>query len=331
VNLPENLSGLSSGLSSDGRGAAALGGAKRFPLPLRSGDRLLAIAPSGCLRETAAFERGLAVWRSRGYQVDCIAGYDDRAGYLAGTDAHRRSCLLSAWRDPSVKGVLCVRGGYGGTRLLEGLAWRAADLAQPKWLVGFSDITSLLWSLAGSGVGGVHGPVLTTLAAEPIASQMRLFDLVEGRAIAPLLGTGWGNGAVSGWLLPANLTVATSLLGTAHQPDLTGAIVALEDVGEQPYRLDRMLTQWRMLGLFDQIRGVALGRFSQAEPPAGIPSWSVAEVLRDRLGDLGIPVVSDLPFGHDGENWALPCGAAVAIDGDAGQLTVLEMGTSSTV
>jgi muramoyltetrapeptide carboxypeptidase len=298
---------------------------KRFPPALQPGDRLTVIAPSGCLRETTAFEQGVAIWRSRGYDVVCPPELDDRHGYLAGTDADRRSRLRAAWRDPEVKGILCLRGGYGGTRLLEDFEWSEADRRSPKWLIGFSDITSLLWSLARVGVGTVHGAVLTTLAAEPDRSRQRLFDWVEGRAIAPLSGRmlvnpansanlANNNSAITGWLCPANLAVGTSLLGTRHQPDFTGAIVAFEDVGEAPYRLDRMLTQWRSMGAFAGVRGIALGRFSQAEVPAGYPSFSIEELMRDRLGDLGIPIVMDLPFGHDGENAALPCGAIATID-----------------
>ncbi|HAG85598.1 MAG TPA: LD-carboxypeptidase, partial [Cyanobacteria bacterium UBA12227] len=110
-----------------------------------------------------------------------------------------------------------------------------------KWLIGFSDITNLLWSLAQFGISGVHGPVLTTLANEPEWSLNRLFDCVEGRPVAPLTGIGWGGGKVSGRLLPANLTVATHLLGTPLQPPFKDLILALEDVTEAPYRIDRML------------------------------------------------------------------------------------------
>jgi muramoyltetrapeptide carboxypeptidase len=312
--------------------------AKRFPPALQPGDRLAVIAPSGCLRETASFERGVAIWRSRGYDVLCPEGLDDRHGYLAGTDADRRSRLRAAWRDPSVKGLLCLRGGYGGTRLLEDFAWSEGDQATPKWLIGFSDITSLLWSLARVNMGSVHGAVLTTLPDEPEWSQQRLFDLVEGREIAPLSGrvlvnpktekdtdkdTDKDDDSVTGWLCPANLAVGTSLLGTPHQPDFTGAIVAFEDVGEAPYRLDRLLTQWRSVGAFAGIRGIALGRFSQAEVPAGYPSFSVEALMRDRLGDLGVPILTDLPFGHDGENAALPCGAIATINTRSATLSLV--------
>ncbi|MGL5881039.1 MAG: LD-carboxypeptidase, partial [Xenococcaceae cyanobacterium] len=152
--------------------------------------------------------------------------------------------------------------------------------------------------------------------------RQRLFDWVEGRPLPPLQGTGWGGGVVTGVLLPANLTVATHLLGTSIQPDFDDVILALEDVTEAPYRIDRLLTQWRLSGAFTKVKGIALGRFSRCEPPANISSLTIEEVLCDRLSDLNLPIVSDLPFGHDGVNAALPVGISATLDADIGQLIV---------
>lgn len=299
------------------------------PPPLKPGDLLKVIAPSGALREMAAFEQGIEIWRSRGYQVKVSPTIGDTFGYLAGTDASRRQQLLDAWQDPGCRGILCARGGYGGMRILEDWTWMAGKGAQlcaptsfPKWLIGFSDITALLWSLCKEGISGVHAPVLTTLAGEPDWSRQRLFDWVEGRPLSPLQGKGWGGGVVTGVLLPANLTVATHLLGTSIQPNFDGVILALEDVTEAPYRIDRLLTQWRLSGAFTKVKGIALGRFSRCEPPPNISSLTIEEVLCDRLGDLNLPIVSDLPFGHDGCNAALPVGISATLDADKGQLTV---------
>jgi muramoyltetrapeptide carboxypeptidase len=291
-----------------------------LPPPLQPGDRLRMIAPSGALRELDALRKGVEIWRSRGYQVELSPGYDRRWGYLAGTDAERRSQLEAAWVDPDCRAILCARGGYGGARLLEDWDWPKID--RPKWLIGFSDITSLLWGLCREGISGVHAPLLTTLYAEPDWSTQRLFDWVEGRSLPSLQGVGWGGGQANGVLMPANLTVATHLLNTPAQPSLEGAILAFEDVTEAPYRIDRMLTQWRMSGAFAGVRGIALGRFSQCDPPPNIPSFTVEEVLRDRLSDLGIPIVSDLPFGHDGVNASLPVGVLAQVDGEAGTLSI---------
>ncbi len=301
----------------------------QIPPMLKPGALLYAIAPSGAVRDPAAFQPGLDLWRSRGYEVRLAEGWDDRYGYLAGTDAGRRQQFATALKDPNCDGILCIRGGWGAARLLEdwpmpmealGSNRTQTVLIKPKWLIGFSDVTSLLWGFACRGISGVHGPVLTTLGDEPQSSQARLFDWVERHEISPLQGQGWNGGSVTGLLLPANLTVATHLLNTAYQPDLKGVILALEDVGEAPYRLDRMLTQWRMSGALSQVAGIALGRFSSCEPPEGYPSLSIEEMLRDRLMDLNIPIVADLPFGHEGENAALPVGVEVRLDGGRGNL-----------
>ncbi|MBD1927779.1 LD-carboxypeptidase [Trichocoleus sp. FACHB-90] len=305
----------------------------QLPPALQPGDLLRVIAPSGAMREVEAFEKGVEIWRSRGYQVKVDDNVSDRYGYLAGTDENRRRQLQKAWHDPECKGILCARGGYGSARLLEDWTWQARDkqipipnpqspIPNPKWLIGFSDVTGLLWSLSKEGIAGVHGPLLTTIAAEPEWSKQRLFDLVEGRSVEPLKGTGWGGGKVSGILLPANLTVATHFLNTPIQPELDGVILALEDVTEVPYRIDRLLTQWRLSGAFKKVRGIALGRFSRCEAPPNIPSLTIEEVLRDRLSLLNIPIVSDLPFGHDGCNAALPIGILGLLDADEGILSL---------
>ncbi|MGC1308006.1 MAG: LD-carboxypeptidase [Phormidesmis sp.] len=297
------------------------------PPLLKPGDLLYVIAPSGGLQSSEKFQAGMAVWQQRGYHLHLCDGYDDCWGYLAGKDERRRQQLLSALSNPECKGILCARGGYGGTRLLEGWTWpKMTDAAYvPKWLIGFSDITSLLWSLSKQGVSGVHGPVLTTLADEPARSIARLFDWVEKRQIAPLTGRGWAGrgGTAEGVLLPGNLCVATHLLGTPAEPDLTNVILAFEDVGEAPYRLDRMLTQWRASGKLARVGGIALGRFSGWEPTKPGATLSVDEVMRDRLSSLNIPIVSQLPFGHDGENAALPVGLPVRLNAETGQLSWL--------
>lgn len=292
-----------------------------LPPPLKSGDLLRVAAPSGALREREAFYQGVEVWRSRGYRIDLSAGFDQRWGYLAGTDEHRRDQLARALTDENCAGILCARGGYGGARLLEN--WTLPK-HEPKWLIGFSDVTALLLQFYQHGISGIHAPLLTTLAAEPQWSIQRLFDWVEGRSLPPLKGNRWVGGNATGTLLPMNLTVATHLLFTPVQPNFAGAILAIEDVSEAPYRLDRLLTQWRMSGVLKGVAGIAIGRFSQCDPPANLPSFSVDAVLRDRLGDLGIPIVADLPFGHDGANAALPVGVVAHLDGDRGTLEISE-------
>ena len=289
----------------------------QLPPLLKPGDKVIAIAPSGALKETAALEAGLDTWRARGYRVELGLNYERVYGYLAGNDDSRRKALQKAWLDPECKAILCIRGGYGGARLLENWQW---DLQHSKWLVGFSDVTALLWSLATIRIASLHAPVLTTLAQEPLWSQQRLFGYLQTGKLDNLQGQTWQTGIASGVLLPANLTVATHIIKTPLQPNFENVILALEDVTEYPYRIDRMLTQWRLMGVFNSVKGIALGRFSRCEPYSGSNSWTVEEVLRDRLLNLDIPIVADLPFGHDGANAALPVGHQVTLNGDRGEL-----------
>lgn len=291
-----------------------------MPEPLQPGDLLKVVSPSGRLLEHDALMAGVEIWRDQGYRVEFTSGWDKQYGYLAGDDQTRRNSLAEAWFDPECKGILCARGGYGGMRLLEDWDWKI-DQVKPKWIIGFSDITSLLWSLATAGVSSLHAPVLTTLAQEPDWSLQRLFATVRGKPIEPLQGKSWVKGKAEGILLPANLTVATHLLNTKLQPDFDNVILAIEDVTEAPYSIDRLLTHWWLCGAFEKVKGIALGRFSRCDELGSKDSFSVMEVLGDRLKDLNIPIVAELPFGHDGENATLPVGQTVTLDADQGILS----------
>jgi muramoyltetrapeptide carboxypeptidase len=311
-----------------------LGRKIRLPDPLRPGDRVQLVAASSALLgedAQARLQAGIAVLEGWGLQVKPAPLQGRRWGYLAGRDPERRGDLEAAARR-GAELLACVRGGWGAARLLE------EPLALPhRWLLGFSDVTSLLWAQLAQGQGGaIHGPLLTTLAAEPPWSQERLRRLLFGEPLADLQGVGWGGGAAAGPLLAANLTVATHLLGTPHLPDLRGAILVLEDVGEAPYRIERMLTHWRLSGALQQLAGIGLGQFSDCDDapsedaPAEGPSsdqeldrFSLEQVLRERTADLGVPVVSGLPVGHVAGNAALPLGAWAELDADRGLLRML--------
>lgn len=292
--------------------------ALKLPPFLKPGDLVCALAPCGAVRDLERLEAGCDLWRSRGYRLELGGSWASQWGYLAGSDESRREDLARAWQDPECRGIVAIRGGYGSARLLEDWRWPGGEL---KWVIGFSDVTGLLWSLGTIGISSLHGPVLTTVASEPPWSQERLFNYLEGKPLLPLEGEGWVGGQATGVLLPGNLTVATHFLNTAIQPDFAGVILALEDVTEAPYRIDRMLTLWRSLGVFQRVAGIALGRFSRCEASNTFSSWTVSDVLRERLTDLKIPIVANLPFGHDGANAVLPLGQVVHLNGDQGLLT----------
>ena len=298
------------------------------PAPLQPGDRVQMVAASSALIGDAALARlaaGISVLEGWGLEVERPTLAGRSWGYLAGRDQERRGDLeAAAMRGADL--LACVRGGWGAARLLE------QPLALPcRWLLGFSDVTSLLWAQLAQGQGGaIHGPLLTTLGAEPAWSQERLRAVLFGDPLAPLQGEGWVGGSAKGPLLAANLTVATHLLGTPHLPDLRGAILVLEDVGEAPYRIERMLTHWRLCGALQQLGGIGLGAFSDCDGNSGGASFdcfSLEQVLRERTADLGMPVVAGLPVGHVAGNAALPLGAMAELDGDSGQL---RMGPAAT-
>jgi len=294
-----------------------------WPAPLRRGDRVQLAAASSALQPDALarLEGGIAVLEAWGLQVDPHPEPLRQWGHLAGTDQQRLADLQS----PAPL-VACLRGGWGSARLLEQPEpFPASNPSQ--WLLGFSDVTSLLWSRQAAGIpGGIHGPMLTSLAGEPAWSQERLRRLLFGEPLAALSGTTWQGGVAEGPLLVGNLTVATHLLGTTHLPDLRGTVLVLEDVGEAPYRLDRMLTHWRLCGALQQLAGIGFGSFkgcnADDEPAAAGTAWRA--VLQERTADLGIPVIADLPVGHEPGNAALAIGQRVRLDGGRSELVLLQ-------
>ncbi len=295
--------------------------ARPWPRPLQAGDRVQLAAASSALQGDAIsrLEAGIAVLERWGLEVEPHRNLQRHWGYYAGTDLERLEDL-----QPNAPLVACMRGGWGSARLLE-----RPLAAEEHWLLGFSDVTSLLWARQAAGLpGGIHGPMVTTLGAEPEWSQERLRALLFGEALPPLQGTVWNPGQAEGPCLAGNLTVATHLLGTPHLPDLSGAILLFEDIGEAPYRIDRMLSHWRLSGALQQIAGLGFGSFSDCEgdeDDARDPqqSFGLQAVLQERCGDLGIPVIADLPFGHRCGNAAIPIGRRARLDGERGQLLLL--------
>lgn len=288
--------------------------------PLRRGDRVRIIAPSGPVPQDR-FAAGLALLRAR-YEVT----FDPdevfaREGFLAGPDELRARGLNAALADTSVQGVWMARGGYGLMRLLRGIDW-AVLRAHPKVLVGFSDGTALLAAAASRGVASVHAPVVTQLSRLPTSDLDHLWALLEAPREGILLSqlARLCPGRVRGPLVGGNLEVFSRLLGTPYLPPLEGGILFLEEVGERPYRVDRLLTHLELAGVFDQVVGVVVGEFVGCDEPAGGPSPSVLNVLSERLRRFSFPVVLGGLFGHGERHLALPYGADVELDATAGVL-----------
>jgi muramoyltetrapeptide carboxypeptidase len=279
------------------------------------------VAPGGPV-ERAVLEKGLAVLAAR-YQPVVDDGVLARNRYLAGDDRRRFAELVAAVDDPSIRGIFAARGGYGVMRLLAALGPHLAAARRPKLLVGFSDVTALHLAWQARGWASVHGPVVTQLGVQPPDVAERLFRLVESTEPPPALrGVPLVAGVAEGPLLGGNLSLVTRLLGTPYFPDPTGAVLLLEDVGERPYRLDRMWTHLALAGVLGKIRGIALGDFTDCEEPDG--DHGSQDVLATLAAETGLPCVAGLPIGHGAVNQAVPLGARVRLDGAAGALAFLE-------
>ncbi len=287
--------------------------------PLRPGDEVLAIAVSSAVEDTEKFNNGLKIFESWGLKCNHTNLIKRRWGYLAGNDESRHQDLHSK---TSPELLVFARGGWGAARLLERpQPWRNG------WLLGYSDITALHLARLKAGFDGcVHGPFVSCLPEEPLWSKERLKNLLFGKHIPDLQGDGIIQGIAIGPLFVANLTVASHILGSAYMPDLKGSILIFEDIGEEPYRIDRMLTQWRLAGLLQGLAGIGFGKFKGCNAPKDIPlkeTFQLEQVLIDRTKDLGIPVIANLPIGHNRGNAALPLGRTSTLNGSKGLLSIV--------
>lgn len=292
-----------------------MNGALRRPAPLRAGSRAAVVALSSPIPPDR-LEVGLAVLRDWGLEV--IEGRHLRArhprlDYLAGTDRHRAADFTASWTDPSVEAILLGRGGYGVQRVLELLDWEVlAQRALPPVVMGFSDATALLAALETRlGVAGIHGPVVTSLGDADAATREHAWAVLCGREGGTVLGAGLRPivaGNATGGLLGGNLALLAASVGTPELPPADGRIVVLEDVSEQPRRLDRLLTQLIRSGWLGQASAVVCGDFTHCGDPD-----MVLEVLADRLGGLGVPAYTGVAIGHGVTNLAFPVGACAAL------------------
>lgn len=293
------------------------------PRRLRAGDRVVVVSPSGPVPKES-LETGCAILREWGLDVVVAPHALDRHpsfDYLAGSDQDRARDLQEAWCDPSVSGVICARGGYGAQRMIELIDWAAMRAAGPKVLVGFSDITALHGAFATHlGLATVHGPMPgTTMFTDDdrTADLLRRMLMEPGEAMALTSPDArvLVPGAARGVTIGGCLSLLAGEIGTpTARASAAGGIVLLEDVGEKAYRLDGFLTQLLRTGWFDGVAGVALGSWKDCEP--------VEELMMDRLGGLGVPIVADLGFGHCDSSITVPLGVPAVLDADAGTLSL---------
>lgn len=310
----------------------------QIPQRLQRGDTLGIAAPASAPPDPRNLDRAVAVLESLGFRVKLAPHVRARWGFLAGRDRERAADLMRLFADRTVRAIICVRGGYGTARLLPLLDY-AVIRAHPKIFVGYSDITSLHCAfLKQAGLVSFHGPMLNSdfvnadmpkftlrsflrLLTEPVAYG----SIAQGyrRRTVQILRRGEATGPLVG----GNLTLLCTLIGTPWQPDFRGRILFLEDLGEEPYRMDRMLTYLLNAGILQQVAGIAIGINKDCHDPKAKRMkeyrQTLEDVFRERLLPLKVPIVSGLPFGHIPHNATLPLGVQAHLDARRGALNLV--------
>lgn len=303
------------------------------PRALAPGDLVGLVAPASPCQDPERLAASVAALEGLGFRVLVGQSCRESRGYLAGPDQARARDIEAFFADPSVSAIVCLKGGYGSPRILDLVDWGIAA-AHPKILLGYSDVTALHLALGRVGLVGIHAPMpssdmLPSLDPFSRASWLRavtsrlplgLLEPPPGQA-APVALAG---GRASGPLVGGNLSLVAALMGTPWELDTRGAILFLEDVGEQPYRLDRMLSQLRLAGKFRDCAGIVLGGFTRCEPAKDKPSLSLREVFEDILLPAGRPCIMGFAAGHCIPSHSLPLGVEAELDADSGRLAITE-------
>lgn len=299
------------------------------PKRLQHGATLGLIAPASPIYSDREFNYMLSSLKALGYSLKLGKHVRDRKGYLAGEDVDRVSDLHAMFQDPEVDGIICIRGGWGSNRLLPLINF---DLIKknPKVFVGFSDITSLHLSiLKKTGLVTFHGPVgksdWNTFTVDSWNSVLHNAEKAEFALPEQEVGAFTINGGTtSGKLLGGNLTVLTSMIGSEYLPDFKDAILFLEDVGEDVYRVDRMLTQLKLSGILQELNGFVFGKCTECGQNAN--SLSLKEVFDDHLKELHIPAFYGAMISHEEQNSTIPVGVKAQLNADEKTIILQESG-----
>ncbi len=290
-----------------------------LPKPVPQGGTLGVVAPAGPF-DAKALKAARDVLTKMGFCVVLPKGLFQKTRYLAGPDAHRAALIHEMFADEAIDGILCARGGYGSMRLLPLLDFHLIR-KHPKPFVGFSDVTALLNVLYfKGGLVTYHGPMMTTLAGAPLKTRKALYSLlVEPKDFEIRLSRAsiLRPGKAQGVLLGGNLTTLCHLAGTPFAPRYDGAVLLVEDKGEPPYRIDRMLTQMEMAGLFEGIAGLVLGSFADCGNRR-----ILLDIIRNCFEKYDIPIMGGLPVGHQKQNRTVPMGWRAHLDTDRNALVL---------
>lgn len=280
------------------------------------------ITPASAVSDATSLQAGIAYLESLGLRVVTRRPPVKTSHYLAGSDQERIDELNAFLRDPDIHAVFCARGGYGTLRILPYLDYDAARLS-PTLIVGYSDITAIHMAMyAKAGIPGISGPMVSTEWANSHPDSERLFwELARGGQPTPLLSPdgaslqGVQDGVVTGTLLGGNLAVLTRLIGTPYLPSLEGAILFIEDIGEAPYRIDGMLAQLKLAGIWDSLGGLVIGKFT-GSGSSNRTSAEIESVFDDYCTQAPFPVAKGLVYGHIPEKSAMPVGVTARLEVD---------------
>jgi muramoyltetrapeptide carboxypeptidase len=306
------------------------------PRALRPGDTIGVVSPSS-YKAFEALQPGIEKIQRRGYKLVFGEHAFDRRGYLAGEDRDRAADLNAMFAREDVKAVLCTRGGYGASRILDYLDWDTIR-AHPKPLIGYSDITTLhIAFLRYTDMVVYHAPMIITLSRDVSEHAVQnLFDILEKPEPLGTYDTREGNvqtlvpGIAEGELTGGCLCLVTATCGTPEQIDAKGKILVIEDVDEAPYAVDRMLTQLKRCGVLDEAAGFVIGEITDWQKHVSDPaeSLTIEQVWQDIIVPLGKPAIIGFPFGHVVNPLTLPLGVQARLDATAGTLTLLEPAVS---
>jgi muramoyltetrapeptide carboxypeptidase len=309
------------------------------PARLNFGDTVGIVAPASPPIDPKIINRCADALEKLGFKPKLAANVRKRNGFLAGSDRERAGDLMKLFTDRKVQAIFCVRGGYGAARILPLLDYNTIR-ANPKIFVGYSDITSLHCAfLTKANLISFHGPMLNSDFVHKDMPQFTLQSFLRTltQTTAPGgISQGYRRKTVSilrrgiahGQLIGGNLTLLCTTIGTPWQPPFRDGILFFEDLSEQPYRFDRMLTYLLNCGLLQQVAGIAIGINHDCEDPKAKHAreyrQTLEEVFHERLLPLKIPVVTGLPFGHVPHNATLPVGLRATLDGNQGELLLTE-------
>ncbi len=294
------------------------------PTPLKKGEKIGVVAPAGYVKNEP-LNAGVEALLRAGFDVELAQGIRDRKGYLAGEQEKRVKALREFFQRDDISAIFCARGGFGSIQLLPFL--NAEEIrSHPKIFVGYSDVSILLnWLMKKCGMVTFHGPMVAMEIARGLKGRSRDFFwgtlLGEKREWQVTLAATIRPGIVEAEMMGGCLSTIVTTLGTPYEVDTSGKILFLEDVGESPYRLERMLTHLKMAGKLDGIGGLVFGDFTHCE---GKDQRDINDIIQDLFCDAPYPVMTGLAAGHGNENLLFPFGVKMALDTNAGLLSLIE-------